>query len=278
LLKPDALRRDLDGAVRVAAHRRGMLVTGTRDLQLQAADLAVLWPQFQPDTHTLTLTMFELYLTSGPSRLLVVEGVDAVENARAVKREIRTRFGNHLLGSVVHTADTAEEARRQLALLLDDRDADRSSYFPAEGSVQPLVGAALSRMGLSTDLLRAECERAYEDFMAERLCLSFRAPCHVEGADGQVLLHRDDINTVDSYVAMLLALLPGLDLRTALRTYLQVDVTNAAPIVECASHEWPEWRARLHLAGLPNVSLWPIAGRHEAHWHGVPAGDGGVPL
>ncbi|GIE56790.1 hypothetical protein Aoc01nite_21920 [Actinoplanes octamycinicus] len=82
------------------------------------ADVRFLWSEYTEDGHVLMHAFLDRYLCSGPSEVLLLEGPDAFEAARRVKRTIRSRYANGPFANLLHTAEHPAELGRQANHLL----------------------------------------------------------------------------------------------------------------------------------------------------------------
>jgi nucleoside diphosphate kinase len=134
LFKPDALERGLLEDCLAQVARAGLRVLEQHTLLLTAAQMAEVWSGIDPDRRPLTAGLMRRYLSEGPSRLVLVDGPGAAARSLALKGAIRRRHGAVYYANLVHTPDSADEARRELGALLEGRYDPRGSFRPAAES------------------------------------------------------------------------------------------------------------------------------------------------
>jgi nucleoside diphosphate kinase len=118
LLKPDCLRTGRSPAVESAAAAEGLVVVCRHPVTLTPEDVRLLWSEYVDGSHVLMLALLDRYLCAGPSEVLLLEGADAFEGARRVKRAVRSRYANGPFANLVHTAERRSELARQANHLL----------------------------------------------------------------------------------------------------------------------------------------------------------------
>jgi nucleoside-diphosphate kinase len=131
LIKPDAVRRGLAGAIINRFESKGLTIV-TMELRQITGDVADelyaehLERPFYPP--------LRLFITSGPSVAMIVEGDEAVDVLRALngatdarKAEpgtIRGDFGLSNRENLVHGSDSLESAKREIAIFFPDLAAE----------------------------------------------------------------------------------------------------------------------------------------------------------
>jgi nucleoside-diphosphate kinase len=131
LIKPDAVRRGLAGAIISRFESKGLTIvvmelrqiTGELADQLYAEHIER--PFYPP---------LRLFITSGPSVAMVVEGDEAIEVVRLVNGAtdarkaapgtIRGDFGLSNRENLVHGSDSLESAKREIAIFFPDLAAE----------------------------------------------------------------------------------------------------------------------------------------------------------
>jgi nucleoside-diphosphate kinase len=129
IIKPDATRRDLTGAINDRFERKGLRIIAQKRLQLSAAQAERFYEVHaqRPFYRGLVDSM-----TSGPVVVQVLEG----QNAVALNREImgvtdpekadpgtiRKDFAQSIEANSVHGSDSAENAEREIAFFFSTID------------------------------------------------------------------------------------------------------------------------------------------------------------
>ena len=122
IIKPDATRRNLTGAINDRLEKAGLRLVGQRRLQMskqQAEDFYGVHKE-RPFFNSLVA-----FMTSGPVVVQVLEGDNAVakyrevmgatDPAKAVPGTIRKDFAESIEANSVHGSDSAENAKTEIA-------------------------------------------------------------------------------------------------------------------------------------------------------------------
>jgi len=131
LIKPDAVRRGLAGAIINRFESKGLTIV-TMELRQITGDVADelyaehLERPFYPP--------LRLFITSGPSVAMIVEGDEAVDVVRTLNGAtdarqaepgtIRGDFGLSNRENLVHGSDSLESAKREIAIFFPDLAAE----------------------------------------------------------------------------------------------------------------------------------------------------------
>ena len=122
IIKPDATRRDLTGAINDRFERHGLRIVAQKRLLLTRAQAEAFYRVHaaRPFYHSLVE-----FISSGPVVVQVLEGPDAVAQARAVMGAtdpaaaaagtIRRDFGESIERNSVHGSDSPETAAAEIA-------------------------------------------------------------------------------------------------------------------------------------------------------------------
>ncbi len=122
IIKPDATRRNLTGAIDAMLEEAGLRIVAQKRLRLTRAQAEEFYAVHKARPFFADLVAF---MTSGPVVVQVLEGEDAVARNRAVmgatdpaKAEpgtIRKRFGESIEANSVHGSDSPETAAAEIA-------------------------------------------------------------------------------------------------------------------------------------------------------------------
>jgi nucleoside-diphosphate kinase len=122
IIKPDATRRNLTGAVNDRFERRGLRVVAQKRLMLTRAQAEAFYAVHAARPFYPSLVEF---MSSGPVVVQVLEGADAValareimgatDPARAEPGTIRKDFGESIEANSVHGSDAPETASSEIA-------------------------------------------------------------------------------------------------------------------------------------------------------------------
>jgi len=133
LIKPDAMKRRLGGAILARLEQRGMQVVG---LKLLHMDAALARRHYAVHIGKPFFDSLVQYITSTPIIAAVLQGENAVETirktmgatdpAKAEKGTIRADFGIDIQNNCVHGSDSPENAAKETAIFF--RDSDLFSY------------------------------------------------------------------------------------------------------------------------------------------------------
>ncbi|GJD89891.1 MULTISPECIES: nucleoside-diphosphate kinase [Methylobacterium] len=129
ILKPDATRRNLTGAVNAVIEKAGLRIVGQRRIQMSRQQAETFY-----EIHKERPFFGELveFMTSGPVVVQVLEGENAVAKyrevmgatnpAQAADGTIRKLFAESVGENTVHGSDSAENAKAEIAQFFQDGD------------------------------------------------------------------------------------------------------------------------------------------------------------
>jgi nucleoside-diphosphate kinase len=129
ILKPDATRRDLTGAINDRFERRGLRVVAQKRLRLTTEQAERFYAVHAERPFYRSLVEF---MSSGPVVVQVLEGPDAValarevmgatDPARAADGTIRKDFAESIEANSVHGSDSVENAAQEVAFFFSAID------------------------------------------------------------------------------------------------------------------------------------------------------------
>ena len=121
IIKPDATRRNLTGAINDRFEKAGLRIVAQKRLQLTRAQAEAFYAVHRERPFYGSLVEF---MTSGPVVVQVLEGEDAVaknrevmgatDPAKAAVGTIRKDFAESIEANSVHGSDSAENARTEV--------------------------------------------------------------------------------------------------------------------------------------------------------------------
>ncbi|MBV8119516.1 MAG: nucleoside-diphosphate kinase [Alphaproteobacteria bacterium] len=122
ILKPDATRRNLTGAINDRFERRGLRIVGQKRIKLTTEQAERFYAVHRERPFYRSLIEF---MTSGPVVVQVLEGPDAValtraimgatDPAKAAAGTIRRDFAETIEANSVHGSDSLETAAQEIA-------------------------------------------------------------------------------------------------------------------------------------------------------------------
>ena len=122
IIKPDATRRNLTGAVNAVLEEAGLRIVAQKRLQLTRVQAEAFYEVHRERPFFDSLCTF---MTSGPVVVQVLEGEDAVARnrevmgatnpAQAAEGTIRKRFAESIEANSVHGSDSLENAAREIS-------------------------------------------------------------------------------------------------------------------------------------------------------------------
>jgi nucleoside-diphosphate kinase len=122
IIKPDATRRNLTGAINDRLERAGLRIVAQKRLQLSRGQAERFYAVHRERPFFASLVEF---MTSGPVVVQVLEGEDAVARnrdvmgatnpANAAEGTIRKDFAESIEANSVHGSDSPENARAEIA-------------------------------------------------------------------------------------------------------------------------------------------------------------------
>ncbi|MEH3118597.1 MAG: nucleoside-diphosphate kinase [Methylorubrum populi] len=129
ILKPDATRRDITGAVNAVIEAAGLRIVGQRRIRMTRAQAETFYEVHKERPFYGELVAF---MTSGPVVVQVLEGENAVAKyrevmgatnpAQAADGTIRKQFAESVGENTVHGSDSADNARIEIAQFFTDAD------------------------------------------------------------------------------------------------------------------------------------------------------------
>jgi nucleoside-diphosphate kinase len=129
ILKPDATRRNLTGAINDRFERRGLRVVAQKRLRLTTEQAERFYAVHAERPFYKSLVEF---MTSGPVVVQVLEGPDAValarevmgatDPAKAADGTIRKDFAESIEANSVHGSDSTENAAQEIAFFFSAID------------------------------------------------------------------------------------------------------------------------------------------------------------
>lgn len=129
ILKPDATKRNLTGAVNAKIEQAGLRIVGQKRLKLSRAQAEKFYEIHKERPFFNDLCSF---MTSGPVVVQVLEGEDAVAKyrevmgatnpANAAPGTIRKEFAELIDANTVHGSDSADNAKIEIAQFFTDSE------------------------------------------------------------------------------------------------------------------------------------------------------------
>jgi len=129
ILKPDAVRRGLVGAIIRRLERKGLKIVA---LKMRRIDEALARRHYAEHEGKPFYEPLVRFITGGPSVLLAVEGLSAIATVRlllgstdcaaAAPGSVRGDLGMSNRFNLVHGSDSAESARKELELFFEPDD------------------------------------------------------------------------------------------------------------------------------------------------------------
>jgi len=129
IVKPDAVARNLIGAIYSRFESNGLQVVAARMLRLTQAQAKGFYAEHEGKGFFADLVS---YMTSGPVMIQVLEGQNAIAKNRelmgatnpkeAAAGTIRADFAESVEANAVHGSDSPTSAAREIAFFFDDKD------------------------------------------------------------------------------------------------------------------------------------------------------------
>lgn len=129
LLKPDALQRDLLGAILTRFERKGLKIVGLKLFQLTDEILNVHYAHHAEKSFFADLKKFMMHT---PVVGMVLEGIEAVAEVRKIVGStnpraadagtIRADFSMHVSSNLVHASDSLETASEEVKRFFKDEE------------------------------------------------------------------------------------------------------------------------------------------------------------
>lgn len=129
IIKPDATRRNLTGAINAAIEEAGLRIVAQKRIWLSEGQAEGFYAVHRERPFFRDLVTF---MTSGPVVIQVLEGEDAVTKyrevmgatnpANAAEGTIRKRFAESIEANSVHGSDSLENAAREIEFFFNDQE------------------------------------------------------------------------------------------------------------------------------------------------------------
>jgi nucleoside-diphosphate kinase len=129
IIKPDATRRNLTGAINAKIEAAGLRIVGQKRVKWKKKDAETFYKVHKERPFYKDLVKF---MTSGPIVIQVLEGDDAVTKyrdvmgatnpANAAAGTIRKEFAESIEANSVHGSDSADNAKKEIRLCFKAAD------------------------------------------------------------------------------------------------------------------------------------------------------------
>lgn len=129
IIKPDATKRNLTGAINAVIEENGLRVIGQKRVQLSEGQAEGFYAVHKERPFFRDLVNF---MISGPVVVQVLEGENAVAKyrdvmgatnpANAAEGTLRKRFAESIEANSVHGSDSLENAEREIAFFFSDQE------------------------------------------------------------------------------------------------------------------------------------------------------------
>ncbi len=104
LLKPDGNKSEqVRTLVRKMLKLANLEVIASFDRILTPDEVVTTWPVFSTDMHPMSKAISQLYMTSGPSKVILVRGEGSIEKCLKIKAEIRKKFEICAFENAIHS-------------------------------------------------------------------------------------------------------------------------------------------------------------------------------
>lgn len=133
ILKPDAVKRNLTGAINNKIEKSGLKIVAQKMVWLTKAQAEGFYAEHKERPFFASLVSF---MTSGPVVLQVLEGNNTVEKyrelmgatnpANALDGTIRKEFAESIEANSVHGSDSANSAKREISYFFSDLEIFKS--------------------------------------------------------------------------------------------------------------------------------------------------------
>lgn len=129
IIKPDATKRNLTGAINAVIEKAGLRIIGQKRVWLSEGQAEGFYDVHKERPFFRDLVSF---MISGPVVVQVLEGENAVANyrdvmgatnpANAAEGTIRKQFAESIEANSVHGSDSLENAEREIAFFFSDQE------------------------------------------------------------------------------------------------------------------------------------------------------------
>ncbi|MEV0266908.1 nucleoside-diphosphate kinase [Streptomyces sp. NPDC050617] len=251
MVKPDGMRRpEVLADIEEELASSAVMVCRTVDTRLTRERARTLFPSFDEVRYPLTRALLLSYMTSGPVRIMVLSGVDALGDGRRIRRVVRKRHAVAGLANCLHAAADSAEAAAQLAWLAEEHGAP-AQWSRDTGSIPASAPVDLVP-GVEGDLAKADFDALGSTVWARLEEVGWDGLWSWPTRRGEwgVSLVSDDAHSLDYAASALYEEHPRLPPERTLEAVLRVDQAGSATVFAGARPQAQALADRLTRRGL----------------------------
>ncbi len=223
LLKPDGYSSTpIRSMVHELLARNGLREELRYTMVLDEEDVLDVWPRFASTKYPLSRLLTCLYMTSGPSEVMIVHGPSAASRAHRIKTEVRSVHGAGMFANAIHTPSGPIEVAGALDKFRDCVPKGvpymRHTYPEQTDGIWGRL-AAVGVVELGAAVTRIWSRRDEQGWAALR---------RMGQAPPVTLLHGGDPHSIDYGMSALAHIFPSWDFDEVIRAYLEADVFGEA--------------------------------------------------
>ncbi|MCO6679218.1 hypothetical protein KJY99_11600 [Cutibacterium avidum] len=231
LIKPDAVGRS---EVLDRIHQLLRTLTSTASppsrTVLSRRQIQLLWPQYFRNDCPVTAQFLFNYLSGRAIEVIGLEGPRAVDDARAVKREVRAQFATSPFSNCVHAPDDAQSALEQLAVLrgADLRVADLTNLPTFESPLESLSKISWNELQTATNEI-------WEEATVSGWASIWPASIELAQPEQEVFLVSDMQHTLDFAISGILSAVPEAGIKRAIGFALRTSLDGEASLCRASA-------------------------------------------
>ncbi|MGO6984223.1 hypothetical protein [Rhizobium leguminosarum] len=224
ILKPDAAGtltgRDLSQQL---IREEGLNIFHDYSHQFSYADVLDTWPKYASGRYPISTGFGCAYMTSGPSHIFLVEGVDAVKKCHTVRTRFRQSWGDAMFSNGMHTPTEPYELAPTLAKFADAiPNGTPHQRHEDTGTTDGIFGRLASIAPARLQGIIAAVWQELESLQAD--------PAGCSQLPSLVLLPGDP-NSIDFGMSALVEIFPTLTAPEVMKIYLRAEKHSSATIV-----------------------------------------------
>lgn len=246
ILKPDGYRlAHVKHLFESELEASGLKVVNRYNAVFSESDVLDIWPRFEASKFPLSAVLTRLYMTSGTSEVVVVQGTDVVARCVSLRRKVREQYGYSAVANGVHTPSEPFEVRWNVDKLVHCLPNGSPYQRPLEES--PLEGiwgglATKSREDLKTaaeSMWKIQLEGGWEQIWRPA----------VEGSH-VTSIRPGDPKSIDFGMSLLYEAVEDFSVQDAISAYLSAEIFGKAPVAWGSKSLACEIEQRITEAGL----------------------------
>lgn len=224
LVKPDGYRStEVRDRIDKLLEQSDLSIRMRYAIELDEVDILDVWPRFGQAKFRFTLTLLNLYMTSGLSEAVIVSGPDVVDRCVAIRNAVRDQFGTSAFANCVHAPTEPSEIEPIVRKFLHSIPAGTPFERPGDAARTKGVWGQLAAE--STEDIKAAAESFWTRQETGGWDSAWRTP--PEGGPFATRLLPGDANSIDFGMSALYELFPEWTLEDVIAAYVEAEVAGS---------------------------------------------------